>query len=176
MFCDLVYSSKPFGFRSFEKGEKTKKEGMLSLLGSKGTSYVNKTEVTANIDLIDDWKVIMSKTSAEHAGQSDKDGRKRILSRVEILAPGTICSESYLLVYTCKRKEEAENVVSYMKTQFFRFLLSSVLLTQNIAKDKFCFIPVQDFTRSWTDNDLYEKYNLSEEEIAFIDSLIRPID
>mgnify|MGYP000707122684 FL=1 len=68
------------------------------------------------------------------------------------------------------------SVVSYMKTQFFRFLMATVLLTQNIAKDKFCFIPVQDFHEAPTDELLYKKYNLTDEEISFIDSLIRPME
>lgn len=176
VFSTLVYSSKPFGFRSFEEGKKVKGPKSVSMLGSKGITYVEKNEVSINADLIGKWKVIMSKTSAEHAGQADKDGRKKILSRIEILPPNTICTESYLLVYVCDTQQIAENVVSYMKTQFFRFLMSTVLLTQNIAKDKFCFIPIQDFSVAPTDEYLYSKYGIVEEEITFIDSLIRPMD
>jgi site-specific DNA-methyltransferase (adenine-specific) len=75
-----------------------------------------------------------------------------------------------------KTKESADNLVEYIKTRFFRFLLSSVLLTQNIAKDKFQFIPQQDFNIRWTDEELYKKYNLTEDEIAFIESMIRPME
>jgi site-specific DNA-methyltransferase (adenine-specific) len=63
-----------------------------------------------------------------------------------------------------------------MKTKFVRFLLSTILLTQNIAKDKFKLIPIQDFTKSWTDEELYKKYKLDENEIAFIESMIKPMD
>ena len=73
-------------------------------------------------------------------------------------------------------KEEAEHLVSYMKTRFVRFLLSNLLLTQNIAKDKFQLIPVQDITREWSDILLYDKYNLSEEERHYIEDLIKPIE
>ena len=75
-----------------------------------------------------------------------------------------------------EKKEEADNLLRYAETKLFRFLVSSVLLTQNIAKDKFCFVPIQDFSKSWTDEMLYEKYGLTEEEIAFIESMIRPMD
>ena len=75
-----------------------------------------------------------------------------------------------------KTKESADNLVEYIKTRFFRFLLSSVLLTQNIAKDKFQFIPQQDFNIRWTDEELYKKYNLTDDEIAFIESMIRPME
>ena len=63
-----------------------------------------------------------------------------------------------------------------MKTKFFRFLLLQALTSINISKEKFQFVPVQDFTKSWTDEELYAKYNLSQEEIDFIESMIRPME
>ena len=173
---DIVYSSKPFGFRSFESGTNTPFEGAISLFGSKGISYVTYEEVRTNTSLILKWKVIMSKTSAEHAGQADKDGKKRIVSRIEILPPNSICSESYLLLGVFDNENEAVNMRNYVKTKFFRFLLSTILLTQNIAKDKFVFIPQQDFSCAWTDEKLYAKYRLTVEEIDFIESTIRPME
>lgn len=118
----------------------------------------------------------MSKASAEHAGQVDKDGRRKILSRTEILPPFSICSESYLLLNVFATRKEAENMLSYVKTRFFRYLLSTILLTQNISKDKFQFVPLQDFSHPWTDEMLYKKYGLDENEIAFIESMIRPME
>lgn len=63
-----------------------------------------------------------------------------------------------------------------MKTKFFRFLLLQALTSINISKDKFQFVPLQDFSKPWTDSELYEKYNLADEEINFIESMIRPMD
>ena len=143
---------------------------------SKGDFYVPERDVSTNSDIINEWKVVMSKTSAEHAGQADKEGRKKVVSRIEVLGKQHICSESYLLIGHMKTKESADNLVEYIKTRFFRFLLSSVLLTQNIAKDKFQFIPQQDFNIRWTDEELYKKYNLTDDEIAFIESMIRPME
>ena len=91
------------------------------------------------------------------------------------MPPKSICSESYLLIQTFDNKEEAENLQLYLKTLFVRFLLSTILLTQNIAKDKFMFIPVQDFARSWTDEMLYQKYGLTDDEIKLIRSTIKQI-
>ena len=176
LMSDIVYSSKPFGFRSFESGRKNGFPEAVKLLGSKGISYVSEQEVSINRTLIDKWKVIMSKASAEHAGQTDKEGRKKIVSRVEVLPPDTICSESYLLLSTFDNEKEAVNLRDYVKTNFFRFLLSTILLTQNIAKDKFQFVPLQDFSHPWTDEMLYKKYGLTDEEIAFIESMIRPME
>ena len=172
----IVYSSKPFGFRSFEEGLKKSFKGAISLYGSKGISYVKRIEVRTNSNLIDLWKVIMSKASAEHAGQTDKEGRKRIVSKIEVLPPGMICSESYLLLGTFDNKSCACNLKNYIKTNFVRFLLSTILLTQNIAKDKFCFVPLQDFSKPWTDEELYKKYKFTQEEIDFIESMIRPME
>jgi site-specific DNA-methyltransferase (adenine-specific) len=173
---NIVYSSKPFGFRSFESGRQTKQSNDIELLGSKGITFVSRNEVQTNADLIYKWKVVMSKASAEHAGQTDQEGRKRIVSKVEVLGPGQICTETYLLLSTFNTEEEAINLKEYVKTRFFRFLLSTILLTQNIAKDKFQFVPFQDFSKPWTDEELYAKYGLTEEEIAFIESMIRPME
>ena len=120
--------------------------------------------------------VVMSKASTEHAGQTDREGRKKIVSKVEVLGPGQICTETYLLLSTFDTESEANNLKGYVKTRFFRFLTSTILLTQNIAKYKFQFIPNQDFSKSWNDEELYAKYGLTDDEIAFIESMIRPME
>ncbi len=171
-----IYNSNPFGFRSFFDGKDVPFDNSIQLFTSRGYTYVSRSDINQNTDLIDKWKVIVSKTSAEHAGQSDNEGRKRILSRVMTLPPEKISSETYLLVKCFDNETEADNLVSYIKTKFFRFLLSTVLLTQNIAKDKFCFVPTQKLYKSWTDEELYKKYDLSEDEITFIESMIKPME
>ena len=82
IMSDYVYSSKPFGLRSFEEGEKKKFNGAIGLFGSRGITFVHNGDVKNNQSLVGRWKVIISKTSAEHAGQADKDGKKKIISRV----------------------------------------------------------------------------------------------
>lgn len=186
MMDKVVCSSKPFGFRSYQSGRSIQKANDIELLGSRGFSYVNKKEVNANVDLICKWKVVMSKASAEHAGQTDQEGRKRIVSKVEVLSPNQICTETYLLLSTFDTRLEADGFKEYVKTKFFRFLMSTILLTQNIAKDKFQFVPLQDFTSNsdidWSvassdiDRQLYTKYGLDDNEIAFIESMIKPMD
>ena len=73
-------------------------------------------------------------------------------------------------------KDFVKNEYAYLKTKFVRFLLLQAISSINLSKDKFQFIPLQDFSKSWTDEELYKKYNLTEEEIAFIESMIRPMD
>jgi site-specific DNA-methyltransferase (adenine-specific) len=173
---ELITSSKPFGFRSFYIGDKIKNENSVNLIGSTGISYVNRNLVTTNEELIDKWKVMFSKASNDHGGQPDKEGKRRILSRVEVLSPNYICTESYIVVGNFNTQNEALNLVNYLKTKFCRFLVGTILTTQNIVKDKFQFVPMQDFTEEWTDEKLYKKYGLTEEEIAYIESIIRPMD
>lgn len=172
----VVYSRNPFGFASTYEGESEPFPNAIRMYTSKGWVYVAINEVTSNSDIIGKWKTMMSKAGAEHAGQSDSNGMKRVISRIGILRPNEICSESYLVLSAFETQREAENLVVYMKTRFARFLLSTILLTQNIAKDKFQLIPLQDFTRSWTDADLYAKYGLTDEEIQFIESMIKPME
>ncbi len=172
----VVYSRNPFGFTSNQEGSPNPFPNSLHMFTSKGWTYVDKNDVTSNIGVVGKWKTMMSKTGAEHAGQSDSNGMKRVVSRIAVLSPNEICSESYLILSAFDNREEAENLVTYMKSRFARFLLSTILLTQNIAKDKFQLIPLQDFSKPWTDAELYAKYGLTDEEISFIESMIKPME
>jgi len=181
-----VYVSKPFGIRSFQRGFPAKPGRNISLFGSDGITYMEEKDVPQNKEIVDKWKVIMSKASAEHAGQTDANGRKRIVSRLEVLPPYTICTESYLLLDIFDNEEEAQNLKKYIRTCFTRFLLASILITQNIVRDKFKFVPIQNYKNNsdidWSqsipdiDRQLYTKYNLSDDEIAFIEKMIKPMD
>lgn len=66
--------------------------------------------------------------------------------------------------------------MSYLKTKFVRYLLLQLLSGININKDKFKFVPLQDFSKQWSDNELYTKYGLSDKEITLIESMIKPMD
>lgn len=118
----------------------------------------------------------MSKVTSEHAGEPGKDGRFKVISKMQVLGKEEICTFSYFLVGNFATEEEANNCYSYLSTKFARFLLLQAISSINISKDKFIFVPMQDFSKSWTDKELYEKYGISDEEIAFIDSMIKPMD
>lgn len=130
------------------------------------------------------WKVIASKASAQ-GGRSDKEGKRKVIPKVEVIGPDWVCTESYLLITAFENKEDAVRASMYVKTSFFRFLLSLKVITQNISKDCFGFIPLQDFTSDsdidWSksvpeiDRQLYAKYGLNEEEVQFIESMIKPM-
>ena len=95
--------------------------------------------------------------------------------------PNSVCSQTYLVIgYDPERhnfsKDECENIISYIKTRFFRYLVSIKKKTQNGPRGVYQFVPLQDFSKPWTDAELYEKYNLSQEEIDFIEAMIRPME
>ncbi len=170
---ELVSSRMPFGIASNTKPET---RGDLYLISSSGDGKFPRERVTSGEELIEKWKVLLSKTSNDHAGQPDKEGKRRIFSRIEVIPPKTICTESYLVVGAYDDKKDAENMAAFLKTKFCRFLVSTILLTQNITKGKFIFVPSLNMDETWTDEKLYKKYGLTEEKIAFIDSMIRPMD
>ena len=94
--------------------------------------------------------------------------------------PNSVCSQTYLVIGYKEEhnlnEDKCENIISYIKTQFFRYLVSIKKKTQNGPRGVYQFVPMQDFTEEWTDEKLYVKYGLTDEEIAFIDSMIRPMN
>ncbi|KAB1633552.1 Eco57I restriction-modification methylase domain-containing protein [Pseudoclavibacter caeni] len=176
-FSALVSARKPFGLASNFRGAMTETApNDVMVVQNGGTSWANRSEISAGRDLIDRWKVLISYTSSEHAGQADKNGQKRVLSRVEVLPPGTATTETYLIAGSFESRTQADILVQYLKTKFVRFLVSQLVTTQHVTRGSFAFVPIQDFTRPWTDADLYAKYHLTEDEIAFIESMIRPME
>ena len=174
--ADIMLSRNPFGPSSNVRGEELPSDGMLELITSQGSYYVNKNIVTDNKDYINAWKVSISKVTCEHAGEPDKNGQVKVLSSLRTFGPNTICTDSYLIIGKFANEREANNLRSYLATKFARFLLLMAVSSINLSKDKFRFVPLQDFSRLWTDAGLYAKYNLTEDEIAYIERVIKPMD
>ena len=166
----VVSSRKPFGLATTAKPMKT---GDVILRYNGGRGPYKRTEIRVGTEMIDQWKIIISRLTAEHAGQPAKDGKYRVLSTMELLKPGEICSETYLVAGPFDSKEEATNYMDYLKTQFVRFLILQIAMTQQLSKASFAFVPCQDFTRKWTDKQLFEKYGLSSEEVNYIQGMIK---
>jgi site-specific DNA-methyltransferase (adenine-specific) len=76
----------------------------------------------------------------------------------------------------CSSESMARNIISYIETRFFRFLVLLIKNTQNGMKKVYSFVPMQDFSKPWTDEELYKKYSLTADEIAFIEKMVRPMD
>lgn len=173
-FSDNVKPYMPFGLRSYERGQKSPIQNSVALYTSDGVFYRDRNEIPEGGDYIDSYKIMTSKLLAEHAGEPDKSGRYKVLSRTEIIKPSTACTESYLILADSKDKSEIDNCFSYCATKFFRFLLLQAMSSINMTSDVFVFVPNQDFSKTWTDKDLYAKYELTEDEIKTIESLIKP--
>ena len=170
---ETAYSQKPFGLRTYVK---PLEKGDIVLRYNGGVGPYQSDLITTNKDLIGKWKIITSCLTAEHAGETDRNGQKRIFSTLEILEPGQICTETYMLLSTFDNRKACENMLGYLKTRFVRALIGMVTATQHLSRGNFRFVPVLDFTRPWTDGELYAKYGLNDEEITFVESMIKPIE
>lgn len=169
---NIISSQRPFGlptnFKEFS--EKKQKDDDIQVYANKKQGYISKDfEITKNEDIIPKYKVLTPK--AIGSGNSLQDWVKPILA-----GPNTVCTETYIVLGAFDTEEEAQNLISYTQTKFFHFMLTLKKNTQDALAKAYMLIPLQDFNERWDDKKLYQKYNLNEEEIKFIESIIRPID
>ena len=132
------------------------------------TAYLSQNVIKKNKQDIDKYKVFLPKASG-----SGND--PYVLGEPIIASKHSVCSQTFIYAAFAS-DEEARNFVSYIKTKFVRILISSIKLTQDCLSGVFRFVPLQDFTKPWTDKELYKKYNLTDEEISFIESMIKPME
>lgn len=174
---DTMSALGPFGLGTAERGSEEDTGNCYRLRSSAGMSFINKRLVKSGLEYIDKWKVIIGKaTSAGAATANKKDGTRKVIATLDILEPNAVCTFSYFIGGAFSNYEYAENCRGYFATKFVRFLLLQCLSSINISRERFAFVPVQDFSKSWTDEDLYDKYGLSEDEIQLIESMIKPMD
>lgn len=165
---ESVSARKPFGLTN-QKGKDTPsglKDPVL-VYGNQQTSYMERSKITANQDWINKWKVLLVKAH----GTSGRDD-VTILGEPVVAGPGTACTETYLVIGLCANEREAKNLAAYMRTRFVRFLVSLRKITQNITRDSYKFVPKLKMDREWTDQELYERYKISKDQVKFIESLI----
>ena len=170
-FSDLVSASKPFGLRTFAKGKDNPFSGSVKLYGSTGITFIIRDEVASNIEWIDRNKIFISATYGERLAKNYWVTGKPFLGE-----PGSCCSETYIVIGPCRSKAEAENIMLYMRSQFFRFLVLMVKNSPRAPRKVYSLVPKQDFTQPWTDEKLYQKYGLTKDEIAFIEAMVRPME
>lgn len=176
---DLISTRLPFGLPNTYKGNRTKSASSDLKIYVSGndrevrgtTAYAPMRDVTRGSEMIPWHKVFIGK-----AGSGSDAFPHPILPKPFYGEPNSICNESYLVIGPFKDKTECENAMSYIATKFFRFLVLLKKNSQNAARGVYQLVPQQDFSKAWTDEELYEKYGISDEEIAFIDTMIRPMD
>lgn len=179
-FADIISANDPFGFdvredgsykrvkpefskEPFENAIKFYYNGWQRL----GIGYVKQDSIRKNVDLLKGYKVLLPK--AWGIGSMSKDWLNPL-----IVEPDSCCTETYLILGPFDKKSTAENAVSYTQTKFFHLLVSLIKITQNAMKKVYSFVPVQDFEQNWTDEKLFSKYKLTQKEIEFIESMVKP--
>lgn len=173
--ASTVRSRNCFSVISSTVGHTNKKIGDAVLLSLNGRSYISKNEFTDNDKILNKYKVIITKAMSG-GNKPTLEGNYQIVSSLSVLNKNEVCTETYLCLDSFDTKEEADNLLSYVKTKLFRFLLLQSLTSINISKDKFAFVPVLEYSHPWTDEMLYKKYGLTQEEIDFIESMIKPME
>lgn len=172
-FDRLVSSLRPFGIRTYFRGRNTEVEGDLLVYQNGGTGYIARDEISTGRELIDCWKIYIGR-AAPGTGNRDTYPH-RIISTPFVGGPGTISSETYLCIGPFATQEEAESALSYLHCRLTRLLILLHKPSQDTTRKVYTFVPTQDWTRTWTDADLYERYGLSDEEIAFVEKIVRPM-
>jgi site-specific DNA-methyltransferase (adenine-specific) len=168
-----VSPTQPFGLRTAYRGAATANglRNPIALRSSDGESWVDRADIPRNDAWIDQWKVILGLAYGERGPFP-----YWITSAPEILGPGSACTETYLVIDRFESEAEARLFAQYLRTRFVRFLISLQKYTQHLYSDRFSFVPRLPMNQTWTDQDLYERYNLTEDEIAFIESMVRSME
>ena len=163
------FGSKPFSVETnFSNWAKI---GTRCISKGKISNLIENSLFTDKNNILNKWKVC---TSIGASSSYLAEPKGQLFSF--IMKPGEICTNTYIVVNTFDDKKSSENFISYMRTKFFRFMLSLRVLTQIISKEKFSWVPdVEDYTAKWTDKELYKKYDLTTDEIAYIESKIKTL-
>lgn len=170
-FSSLISARKPFGLTTTTKINKTSSTDSVQIYSFPQNGHIKRRDVLQNENWIDQHKVFVSYAYGERGSFP-----YLVIGKPFLGEPGTCCTETYLLIGPFKNKKESENVMTYMRTRFFRFLVLLKKNTQHATSKVYTMVPEQDFKQPWTDDLLYKKYNLEQSEIDFIESMIRPME
>lgn len=172
-FKSIVSARKPFGlptnFTSFKKVKDNNNNILIHRFGDNG--YISENQIEKNHSFVNEWKILVPKASP-----GDDSYPHLILSKPIIAGPNSCCTETYILVGPVANEKRAKNVANYMVTSFFRFMVLLSKSTQDVTQKTYSFAPTQNFDENWDDDKLYAKYGITQEEIDFINTLIRQMD
>ncbi len=179
---NIVSERDPYGFISSFMGSRQTSICNIKVYAKQRITYVQRSDVHYSVDTISKWKVFVSKAN----GAASSQAPFCVISKPFIGEPNTCCTETFLKIGSFQTENESKNVCSYLSTKFTRLLILLNKSTQNAYRQVYRFVPMQDFSDKsdidWSqsvnniDRQLYKKYNLTQEEISFIESMIRPMD
>lgn len=177
VLSDYAYPRNPFNFQTNFRGHEKCEPGDIEILTSKGFSWIRRTDVKKNTDIIDYYKVLIGRLVPNN-GELDTDPRQgyKVITDTRLIGPGQINTETYLDIGVFPTKLEACNFEKFLNGKFSRFLLKQAISSLNVTRNCFRFVPFEDFHEEWTDEKLYQKYNLTNDEIALIEATIRARD
>jgi site-specific DNA-methyltransferase (adenine-specific) len=171
---DIVYSQKPYGFRTnFTDFVDTGTIKLYTKKSKRGYEYVTEEQISKNKSDLRKWKLVTSRSTSV---PEEDNGQVLRMSQTFIVEPMAVVTESYIVICVSDNKEIVENCYSYLKTRFFRLLCQITIVSPDVSQRTFTLVPLQDFSKPWTDEELYKKYGLTDEEIQFIESMIRPME
>ena len=172
-FDSIVSARKPFGIDTTFRGKTTKSDRNTVKIYTTQQShgYIHMGDIKRNAEWVDSYKVYISRSYGERGEIPAWVTGKPFLGE-----PNTCCSETYLVVGAGANQQTAENIRDYMKTKFFRFCVSVLKNTQDATQRVYKFTPLMDFTKKWTDTDLYTHFNLTPEHITHIEKMIKPME
>ena len=187
-FTNEAMANDPIAHRIVMK-VRARKGGSLALKIDK--HYVDESancEFHADNLKLNKWRVLMRWILKDHKWGDLSEWGWQFYKTVSVVRPGDLCaqgqhSESHLVIGAFDSEAEAKNLCAYLKTKLVIFLVAYKQVKKLIHKypkreltwNSFEYVPVQDFSKSWTDAELYKEYELEQDEIAFIESNLKPI-
>jgi site-specific DNA-methyltransferase (adenine-specific) len=168
---NIISPYQPFKIRTYYKGKTESFPGAVKLYQRGGIGWIRPEEIKRNIHWVDKHKIFVSKTSPL-AGKAPY----QVISVTIYGEPNSCCTETFIVFGPFDSKHEALNVLSYIQCKLFRFLVFLRKNSTDAARNVYSYVPIQDFSKPWTDEELYEKYGLTEDEIELIEKLIRPMN
>ena len=181
-FSKIVSSNDPFGYDVRVEGsyKRVKPKYQYKAFNNsvefyyngwrkEGVGHIDRNTVRKNHDWIDKYKILVPQVWG--SGDPATDWLHPF-----IVGKNSVCSETYMVIGPFAKKQHADNAITYIQTRFFHFLVSVIKITHHATQTMYSFVPMQDFSKPWTDEELYKKYNLTKDEIAFIESMIKPME
>lgn len=176
--AEVVSPMDPFGQAiktNYKHSEEASFEGSIPLVFGTMVGYVRPEQLERRHDWVGRWKVLLPMASSgDTPVVADGNIVDVVLGAPIALAPGSACTQTYLIAGVFDSAAETENYAHYLATKFVRFLVLQRKSTQHVTPERFRFVPELDMSRRWTDEDLYKRFGLSQEEIAYVETTIKP--